>query len=247
MADKKISALTSATTPLAGTEVLPIVQSGATVKVAVSDLTAGRAVSASSFAGPLNGTVGATTPASGSFTTLVTTGQTIIGTDLLVGSATNDSGSWRAYVLASNIQGAVYFETPVSSGNTISKFVRSASDGTAIAFSRGGGDVGSVSITTLATLYNTTSDQRLKENIQDAASASDLIDSLQVRQYNWKSDGSHQRYGFVAQELVNVAPEAVYQPANPDEMMAVDYSKLVPMLVKEIQNLRKRVATLESA
>ena len=48
MADKKISALTGASTPLAGTEVLPIVQSGATVKVAVSDLTAGRAVS---FAG----------------------------------------------------------------------------------------------------------------------------------------------------------------------------------------------------
>jgi len=42
MADKKISALTSASTPLAGTEVLPIVQSGSTVKVAVSDLTAGR-------------------------------------------------------------------------------------------------------------------------------------------------------------------------------------------------------------
>ena len=46
MADKKISALTASTTPLAGTEVLPIVQGGATVKVAVSDLTAGRAVSA---------------------------------------------------------------------------------------------------------------------------------------------------------------------------------------------------------
>jgi hypothetical protein len=44
MADKKISALTAATTPLAGTEVLPIVQSGATVKVAISDVTAGRAV-----------------------------------------------------------------------------------------------------------------------------------------------------------------------------------------------------------
>ena len=49
MADKKISALTAATTPLAGTEVLPIVQSGATVKVAVSDLTAARAVSALSL------------------------------------------------------------------------------------------------------------------------------------------------------------------------------------------------------
>jgi hypothetical protein len=50
MADKKISALTGATTPVAGTEVLPIVQSSATVKVAISDLTAGRAVSALSYA-----------------------------------------------------------------------------------------------------------------------------------------------------------------------------------------------------
>ena len=49
MADKKISQLTGASTPLAGTEVLPIVQSGATVKVAVSDLTAARAVSALSL------------------------------------------------------------------------------------------------------------------------------------------------------------------------------------------------------
>ena len=49
MADKKISQLTAASTPLAGTEVLPIVQSSATVKVAISDLTAGRAVSAASL------------------------------------------------------------------------------------------------------------------------------------------------------------------------------------------------------
>ena len=48
MADLKISALTAATTPLAGTEVLPIVQGGVTTKVAVSDLTAGRAVTAAS-------------------------------------------------------------------------------------------------------------------------------------------------------------------------------------------------------
>jgi hypothetical protein len=46
MADVKISALTASTTPLAGTEVLPIVQSGSTVKVSVANLTAGRSVSA---------------------------------------------------------------------------------------------------------------------------------------------------------------------------------------------------------
>ena len=47
MADKKISALTGATTPLAGSEVLPIVQGGSTVKVSVANLTAGRSTSAS--------------------------------------------------------------------------------------------------------------------------------------------------------------------------------------------------------
>ena len=49
MADKKISQLTAATTPLAGTEVLPIVQSGTTVKVSVDNLTAGKPVSCSNL------------------------------------------------------------------------------------------------------------------------------------------------------------------------------------------------------
>lgn len=63
MADLKISQLTGATTPLAGTEVLPVVQSSTTKKVAVSDLTAGRAVSAASLAltgSPLPATSGGT-------------------------------------------------------------------------------------------------------------------------------------------------------------------------------------------
>jgi hypothetical protein len=50
---------------------------------------------------------------------------------------------------------------------------------------------------------------------------------------------------MVAQELNEVAPEAVSQGENEGEMWAVDYSKLVPMLVKEIQSLRNRVAELE--
>jgi hypothetical protein len=57
MADKKISALTAATTPLAGTEVLPIVQGGSTVKVSISNVTAGRAMSA------LSGSFGTGNPA----------------------------------------------------------------------------------------------------------------------------------------------------------------------------------------
>ena len=49
MADKKISQLTSATTPLSGTEVLPIVQGGTTVKVTVDNLTTGKGVTALNF------------------------------------------------------------------------------------------------------------------------------------------------------------------------------------------------------
>lgn len=52
MADLKISQLTGATTPVAGTEVLPIVQGGTTKKVAISDLTAGRVVNANGIAFP---------------------------------------------------------------------------------------------------------------------------------------------------------------------------------------------------
>jgi hypothetical protein len=115
------------------------------------------------------------------------------------------------------------------------------------AFNYNGTQIGSITQSgTTAVLFNVTSDQRLKENIKDATSSSNLIDAIQVRQYDWKSDGSHQRYGFIAQELVTVAPEAVHAPADSDEMMAVDYSKLVPMLVKELQSLRARVAQLES-
>ena len=106
-----------------------------------------------------------------------------------------------------------------------------------------GSGIGSITQSgTTAVLYNVTSDQRLKENIVDAPEFGSVIDSIKVRSYDWKTDNTHQRAGFIAQELVTVAPEAVHQPADPEEMMAVDYSKLVPMLVKEIQDLRKRLA-----
>ena len=106
--------------------------------------------------------------------------------------------------------------------------------------------VGDIATTGTATAYNTSSDQRLKANITDANDAGDKIDAIKVRQYDWKADGSHQDYGMVAQELMTVAPEAVSGDPESDEMMGVDYSKLVPMMLKEIQSLRARVAALES-
>ncbi len=157
--------------------------------------------------------------------------------NLLVGttSATGFQDGLSLYKATGNSQLIVGHGNGAASGNAYALFYY---NGTVI---------GSITQSgTTAVLYNTTSDQRLKENIQNADSASSLIDSLQVRKFDWKADGSHQRYGFVAQELVTVAPEAVHQPEDTEQMMAVDYSKLVPMLVKEVQSLRQRLAALES-
>jgi hypothetical protein len=151
--------------------------------------------------------------------------------NLLVGATSTSITNGFAVIAASPAYAIVGHPTGTASGYAYMSFQYNASA------------IGSITQSgTTAVLYNVTSDQRLKENIVDAAPASDLIDSLQVRQFDWKTDNTHQRYGFVAQELVTVAPEAVHQPADPEEMMAVDYSKLVPMLVKEIQSLRKRLA-----
>ena len=108
-----------------------------------------------------------------------------------------------------------------------------------------GTTVGTIQINTTSTAYNTSSDARLKHDIVDAPEASSLIDAIRVRSFKWNADNSEQRYGMIAQELLEVAPEAVSVPADEDQMMGVDYSKLVPMLVKEIQSLRARVAQLE--
>ena len=108
------------------------------------------------------------------------------------------------------------------------------------------GIVGSIATSGSSTAYNTSSDQRLKENIADADDAGSKVDAIQVRKFDWIADGSHQDYGVIAQELQTVAPEAVSAPEDPEEMMGVDYSKLVPMLVKEIQSLRARVQQLEN-
>jgi len=114
-----------------------------------------------------------------------------------------------------------------------------------IRFDKGTGSIGSITHNGSVTAYNTSSDERLKENIKDADDAGELIDSIQVRQFDWKDNGRHQRYGMVAQELNIVAPEACAMGDGEEDIAAVDYSILVPMLLKEIQTLRARVAKLE--
>ena len=111
-------------------------------------------------------------------------------------------------------------------------------------FYNGNGVVGSISTNGSSTSFNTSSDYRLKENIVDAPLGN--IDNIKVRSFDWIADGSHQTYGFIAQELVEVAPYAVHQPQDAEEMMAVDYSKLVPMMIKEIQDLKAEVNQLKA-
>ena len=106
--------------------------------------------------------------------------------------------------------------------------------------------VGKIQSNNTSTQYVTSSDERLKENIRNAEDAGAKIDAIQVRQFDWKANGLHEDYGVIAQELKEVAPEAVSEGNDEEEMWGVDYSKLVPTLIKEIQSLRNRVAELEN-
>ena len=114
-----------------------------------------------------------------------------------------------------------------------------------------GGVVGSIVSTGSATSFNTTSDRRLKENIREAPSC-DLIDAIRVVSHDWKAGGSVD-FGVIAQELVEVVPNAVTpgDTVDDDEEVerpwSVDLSKLVPLLVKAVQELRTEVAALKAS
>tara|TARA_B100001093_G_scaffold520289_1_gene614301 strand:+ start:587 stop:5377 length:4791 start_codon:yes stop_codon:yes gene_type:complete len=109
------------------------------------------------------------------------------------------------------------------------------------------GSTGNVTITgsCTATSFPTSSDARLKDNIEDAKDSGEIIDKIKVRQFDWKKTGKHQDYGMIAQELILECPDAVSTPTEDHEMMGVDYSKLVPLMMKEIQNLRKEIKSLK--
>jgi len=119
-------------------------------------------------------------------------------------------------------------------------------------FRRSGTEIGSITQNgTTGVLFNISSDRRLKDNIAPAPSASDAIDAIEIVSYDWKAaPDEHVTYGVIAQDLALVAPHAVRQGDDGEEIektWGVDYSKLVPMLIKEIQSLRARVAALEAA
>lgn len=135
------------------------------------------------------------------------------------------------------VKGGITIDTNTTAGASAMSFFNGQGSGTR---------VGWIGTSGSSTSFNTSSDERLKENIANAVDAGSVIDSIQVRQFDWKLNGEHQRYGMIAQELDVVFPEAVAHGPTENDMLAVDYSKLVPMLVKELQSLRARVAQLEA-
>jgi hypothetical protein len=99
--------------------------------------------------------------------------------------------------------------------------------------------------------YNTTSDYRLKENVQPMVGALDKIALLNPVTYNWKSDGSDGQ-GFIAHELQAVVPDCVSgekdaldDEGNPKHQ-GVDTSFLVATLVKAIQEQQAIITALEA-
>jgi len=125
MADTKISTLTVATTPLAGTEVLPIVQSGVTKQVSVANLTAGRAVSADSLTltgSPLPATSGGTGQSSyavgdllyASTTTALSKLADVATGNALISGGVGVAPSWGKIGLTTHVSGTL----PVANGGT---------------------------------------------------------------------------------------------------------------------------------
>jgi hypothetical protein len=139
-------------------------------------------------------------------------------------------------------------------------------------FRENGTERGSITSNGSATSYNTSSDYRLKENLEPLTGALDRIDQLPVYRFNFTSDPDTTVDGFVAHEVQAHVPEAVTGekdamrtveiPAVLDEdgneveaarteeqpdYQGIDQSKLVPLLVAAVKELKAKVETLENA
>ena len=274
MANTKISALTSATTPVAGTEVLPIVQSSATKQVSIANLTAGRSVSGTSFV-----VTGSTAPANGIYLPAAntvgiavnSTNAVTIDSSFNVGIGTTSPGT-RLDVQASSTTGYSNLNLYNSSASYAGSFCRflinSASSG-GYEFLRmftATGEVlrisGNGNVTNTNGSYGTLSDVKLKENIVDATPKLNNLMQVRVVNYNLKDSPEQKQIGVVAQELEQVFPSLVYELRDTDEngenvgttTKSVKYSVFVPMLIKAIQeqqilitNLTERIVALEGA
>lgn len=119
-----------------------------------------------------------------------------------------------------------------------------AGTNTAVQFKRNGSAVGSIATTLTTTAYNTSSDQRLKDDIGIATSL-DVLRELRIHDFYWKVDRTKDR-GVFAQEAFAVKPSAVRVGSTVDDPWAVDYSKFVPDLVVGWQSHDVRLSAIEA-
>ncbi|CAI3513984.1 tail fiber domain-containing protein [Enterococcus cecorum] len=88
------------------------------------------------------------------------------------------------------------------------------------------------------------SDQRLKNNIKPSILDSlDKINQLAVRQFNWRSDGKHEDFGLIAQEVEQILPNAVFKVGD---YYQIKDSGLIPVLIGAVQKLSNKVNLLEN-
>ena len=92
--------------------------------------------------------------------------------------------------------------------------------------------------------FNATSDYRVKENVQTISGENYTVDNLRPVSYVLK-ESQEPHIGFIAHELQEHVPTAVNGEKDGEVMQSVNYSELIPILVKEIQDLKQEVRSLK--
>jgi len=108
---------------------------------------------------------------------------------------------------------------------------------------------GKITGTVAGVNYATTSDRRLKTKIISIDNALSLIENIQPRKYEYKANLGTTEYGFIAQELQLIYPQAVIGSSDSNvktDPMMVDYSRLTPILTAGIKELNDKVVLLET-
>ena len=117
---------------------------------------------------------------------------------------------------------------------------------TMMLFYNDGNAVGEIRTSTTATQYLTSSDYRLKENVDYSWDATARLKQLKPARFNFISDPDVTVDGFIAHEAQEVVPHAVTGKKDAEEMQAIDQSKLVPLLVKAMQEQQTVIEALEA-
>jgi hypothetical protein len=134
---------------------------------------------------------------------------------------------------------------PTGSGSATMVRIDRSSNGTALQFRQGQSAIGTVSTTTSGVTYNTTSDRRLKQDIEPLE-ATDKLMAMNPVSYSWKANPDGPRsMGFIAQEMQEVMPEAVSTGDDDDAMMSMDYGRITPILVSALQDAHRKIEQLE--